>query len=194
MINRSPHTTHERILQAATRAFALHGIIGATTREIARLAKVNEVTLFRYFKNKDQLLRAVVMASSQRYEDFFNTALLGTETDLENTVQSFAELYQSMLQQNEEFVRTFFGELNRYPKLGRRLFVEAARMKRNRFISYLRKAQKHQLVRRDVNLAMSVDALTGMLLAGALRRPLLKYSASVYARTCTRIFLKGIRT
>jgi AcrR family transcriptional regulator len=43
--------TEEKILLAATRVFARQGVSGATTREIARRARVNEVTLFRHFKN-----------------------------------------------------------------------------------------------------------------------------------------------
>ena len=56
--------------------FSRDGISGATTREIARVAKVNEVTLFRYFKNKNELLRQAVMCSASRYEHVFAEAAL----------------------------------------------------------------------------------------------------------------------
>ena len=56
----SAEVTRERLLNAAARAFARDGLRGATTREIAREAGVNEVTLFRHFKSKEQLLRAVL--------------------------------------------------------------------------------------------------------------------------------------
>jgi AcrR family transcriptional regulator len=36
--------THARLIKAATEVFANEGLSGATTREIARVAKVNEVT------------------------------------------------------------------------------------------------------------------------------------------------------
>ncbi len=39
--------TEQRILDAAMRVFGRDGVSGATTREIARVARVNEVTLFR---------------------------------------------------------------------------------------------------------------------------------------------------
>ena len=41
-----PAGTRQRLLDAAARVFARSGLEGATTREIAREAKVNEVTLF----------------------------------------------------------------------------------------------------------------------------------------------------
>ena len=52
--------THRRLLEAATRVFARSGLEGATTREIAREAGVNEVTLFRHFQSKENLLSAVL--------------------------------------------------------------------------------------------------------------------------------------
>ena len=52
--------TRERLLDAAAQTFSRDGIRGATTREIARKAGVNEVTLFRHFKSKEQLLRSVL--------------------------------------------------------------------------------------------------------------------------------------
>ena len=42
----------EKILLAATALYAETGFRGATTRQIAELAGVNEVTLFRQFGSK----------------------------------------------------------------------------------------------------------------------------------------------
>lgn len=56
-----------RILAAAARVYAQYGFRGATTRLIATEAGVNEVTLFRTFGSKAQLLQAMLhaqMASS----------------------------------------------------------------------------------------------------------------------------------
>lgn len=52
--------TSERILQAASRVFSRAGYAGATTRAIADEANVNEVTLFRHFGSKKNLLMAVI--------------------------------------------------------------------------------------------------------------------------------------
>src|SRR5258708_23956024 len=48
--------TRRRILEAAERVFSREGFQGATTREIAREAQVNEVTLFRHFRTRDELV------------------------------------------------------------------------------------------------------------------------------------------
>lgn len=49
-----------RILAAAARVYAQHGFRGATTRLIATEAGVNEVTLFRTFGSKAELLQAML--------------------------------------------------------------------------------------------------------------------------------------
>jgi AcrR family transcriptional regulator len=187
-------TTEERILEAAMRVFGRDGVSGATTREIARVARVNEVTLFRHFRNKNELLRQMVLSSSRQYEHVFAGASLRSKSDFRKIVRSFAEAYSQKLQANEDMVRTFMGEMKRHLKLCRRLFVESSRTSRQKFIDYLEAARKAGLVRRDLDSITAADALTGMLMTGTLRRPLTEsmYSRQRFFDTCLDLFLKGI--
>ncbi len=50
--------TEARIVEAAVRLFSRQGYKGTSTRDISHLAKVNEVTLFRYFPRKTDLFWA----------------------------------------------------------------------------------------------------------------------------------------
>ena len=50
----------DALLEAAIKVFAEVGMRGATTRRIAQAADVNEVTLFRHFKTKEDLLHAAL--------------------------------------------------------------------------------------------------------------------------------------
>lgn len=50
----------QRILEAALKVFASEGYTGATTRKIAEEANVAEVTLFRKFRSKENLLKEVL--------------------------------------------------------------------------------------------------------------------------------------
>jgi AcrR family transcriptional regulator len=186
--------TSQRILDGAIRVFGRDGVSGATTREIARVARVNEVTLFRYFKNKNELLRQVILQSAKRYEHVFAEASFETPDDLRRTVKTYAGIYVRVLCDKEDFVRTFLGEMNRHLKLCRSLFVGSIKPARQKFINYLLAAQKARLIRKDLDVAIAADALTGMLLTGILRRPLTEsaYSNARYVETCVELFLKGI--
>lgn len=52
----SPEDTRERILGAAREVMSHKGKRGATTREIAEVAGVNEATIFRHFGTKEALI------------------------------------------------------------------------------------------------------------------------------------------
>ena len=186
--------TSQRILDAALTVFSREGVSGATTREIARVARVNEVTLFRYFKNKNELLRQTIMCSAKHFEQVFAEASLESPDAVRRTVRFYAQAYANKLRDNEDLVRTFMGELARHLKLWRSLFVESAKGSRDKFIAYLKAGQKAGLVRKDLDAETAADALTGMLMSGTLRRPITEpyYSSKRYVETCVDLFLKGI--
>jgi AcrR family transcriptional regulator len=52
----------ERIVEAAVHLFAHRGFSGTSTREIARLADVNEASLFRHFASKQELFWAALQS------------------------------------------------------------------------------------------------------------------------------------
>jgi AcrR family transcriptional regulator len=187
-------STEDKILDAATSVFARRGVAGATTREIARHARVNEVTLFRHFRNKEELLRRVITCSGKRFENVFDDAPLESVADLRRTVTKCANVYAKKLIENEEFVRTFMGELTRHLALCRRLFAEGGKPTRQKFIAYLRAAKRKRFIRSDIDPTMAADALTAMLLGGVMRRPLTsaQYDIQAYVKTCVKLYLKGI--
>jgi len=57
-------STRERLLEAAYKCFSQKGYVGATTKEISRLAGVSEVTLFRHFGSKRELFSEVLVKYS----------------------------------------------------------------------------------------------------------------------------------
>ena len=101
--------TRDRLLKAAIEVFSTEGFVGATTREIARVAGVNEVTLFRYFPSKEQLLGAV----AQHITALKAEALAHQEEwtqDLHRDLLHYATLHDKMLEEYEALIRMFIGE------------------------------------------------------------------------------------
>ena len=52
--------TQEAILAAAKELFIAHGYKGTTTAQIAKLAGISEMTLFRHFAKKEDIFRRVI--------------------------------------------------------------------------------------------------------------------------------------
>ncbi|WP_321420528.1 TetR/AcrR family transcriptional regulator [uncultured Methanomethylovorans sp.] len=76
----------QQILDAALKVFASEGYSGATTRRIAEEANVAEVTLFRKFQSKENLLKEVLIKNKAPESDYLFTINSGSdiETDLSN--------------------------------------------------------------------------------------------------------------
>lgn len=58
--------TRDRIIEAATREFAEHGIAGARIERIVAAARTNKAQLYGYFGNKDGLFDAIFRSSLER--------------------------------------------------------------------------------------------------------------------------------
>jgi AcrR family transcriptional regulator len=192
---RSSTLTRTRMIEAASQVFASLGVQGATTREIARVAGVNEVTLFRHFASKEQLLGAVIK----------NALVLQTEAlahpeawtqDLKIDLRQYANLYNTMLEAQEDLIRTFIGEAKRHPEAAKQVIQEAAKPLREKLVAYLQSGQERGIVRADLDPFPAVDMFTGMLLAGMLCRSAKfnqdSYSCEDYIDTCVEIFVRGI--
>ena len=189
------HPTRQRLLDAAYRVCAERGLHGATTREIADEARVNEVTLFRHFGNKEKLIAALFERSvAAQVESLSDTEPDGD--DLEGGLRRYAVRYSEMLFANEALIRTIIGESRRHPEQARQVICESVRPMRDRLVLYLETAQKAGSVRRDLVLGPAIDAFTGMLLAGMLRRTGLKqyldYTQDDYVTGCVDLFVRGI--
>lgn len=108
-------STRQRLVQAALQLFAAQGVTETTTRQIAELAGVNEVTLFRQFGSKHGLLLAVI----EEAEVFTELgAALGQQANqvqgLTQALQAYAEGHLQALDQIPEFVRSLVGEAGHY--------------------------------------------------------------------------------
>src|SRR5579872_880612 len=64
--DRSKNPTQDRILAAAVQLFSRQGFTGSSTHEIARLAGVSEVTVFRHFPRKKDLFWAATESRLRR--------------------------------------------------------------------------------------------------------------------------------
>ncbi|MBV9385259.1 MAG: TetR family transcriptional regulator [Chroococcidiopsidaceae cyanobacterium CP_BM_ER_R8_30] len=113
----SPRTsTRQRIIHAALELFAAQGVTETTTRQIAELAQVNEVTLFRQFGNKHGLLLAVIEDSALfTYLGESLVEPLHQTSSFDQALKDYASGRLQALERVPEFVRSVVGEAGQYP-------------------------------------------------------------------------------
>ncbi len=154
----------------------------ATTREIADAAGVNEVTLFRLFESKDQLLAAVVREVVRAQAEALDAVDL-ENFDLRRDLTSIAEVYSATYERYEAFIRTMMSQPVQ-PRLNEQIMREVIQPLRTRFVAYLAEALRRGAIRPGLDLSATVDAFTGMIFAGVLRRAV--YSADYSPRSLSR--------
>ncbi|MBA3468474.1 MAG: TetR/AcrR family transcriptional regulator [Herpetosiphonaceae bacterium] len=101
------------ILDAALDVIAQHGYTGATTRQIAAAAGINEVTLFRRFRNKQTLLKAVVEQEAAS----FVAAGIEYTGDLEADLSRVVHFYHTVVAERGRVIAMLITEIPRQPEL-----------------------------------------------------------------------------
>ena len=197
--------TRRRLLDAATRVFARSGLEGGTTREIAREADVNEVTLFRHFQSKEKLLSAVLQQTFgeppevlQNRDESAATAAPKRPlnlTDLRAGLWAYIHNYEGLLQRNILLVRTLIGEIHRHREHEARVLKGIFAPLKVDLMSTILTARDRGLVRTEVDPLIAADLLGSMIFMDVLRRnsPLAPdYSGQRYLETVLDLFVRGI--
>ncbi len=188
--------TRQRLLDAAAKIFSRDGFQGATTREIAREADVNEVTLFRHFRSRDELLKATLERGLLE-ECRFIEQHPSWSTDLRTGIANYVRAYNALLENKEALSRALIGEARLLPDSVRQMVVGLVEPLKQKLIERLRAAQEAGLVRQNLNLACAVDILRDALYSGMLARTgwgREAYSVDEYLETVIETFVRGIET
>jgi len=193
LISSCADKTRQRLFDAATATLNRCGIQGATTREIARRAGVHEVTLFRHFKSKEQLLRAILKrglaANATVMDENFSR-----KENLRESLEKYGRRYYSHLEKNKGFAGALLGGYP-LPKSIQTLIPDVIHAGRERLVSILADAQKTRIVRSEVHVECASDAFKDALYAGMLRQGAYgprNYSADAYITTVVEIFVRGM--
>jgi AcrR family transcriptional regulator len=162
--------TRERILQAAAQVFSEKGYAGATTRAITAEAGVNEVTLFRHFGNKKNLMLAVINRFS---------ALPGLEAALEG--QFTGDYRQDLLRIGTHFLAVMdrrrkailmtMCEAQRQPEL-REVIAQPPARQRQMLGKYLRQQIERGVVRDLPDPELAAQAFFGMFFEYSINQTL----------------------
>lgn len=131
-------STRQRLIDAALELFTRQGVTDTTTRQIAELAQVNEVTLFRHFGNKHGLLLAVIENSTIFSE--LGETLLQQANEISSVYQALKDYARGRLiaiEQVPEFIRSVVGEAGQYPTANRQALGRSLTLANRHVAEYL---------------------------------------------------------
>jgi len=189
----------EDILRVAADLFASNGFRGTTTRDLAAHAKVNEAMIFRYFKTKSDLYRAILdfKASGQDYETRrAEMKKLAASKDDRSFFESIARGFLEKHQKDTTFFRLLL-----FSALERHELVEMFLMSlsdQNPLATYIQ-ARIDKGTFRNVNPELAAHAFFGMLVSFVLFQEIIgpknskRYEIDEVAATYVSIFLQGMK-
>lgn len=186
--------TRRRLIDAARAEFSDKGIESATTRGIAERAGCNEVTIFRHFESKQNLLAAVVQDTSDEFASFCSCRG-DFSGDPKLDLQRFAEVYNRSLERCEGMCRALVGEGHRRPTLCKELVGDVIEPFHRSIACYLDDRKRAGLVRADLNTLAFAEVFTSSLFGGLLRRTsgLSDLDRDAWLRETVDIFARGIQ-
>jgi AcrR family transcriptional regulator len=156
----------EALLDAAVRVFAEAGVRGATTRRIAQEAGVNEVTLFRHFRSKDELMRAAVAHFAERVQD---RPLPEHPADLRGELGDWCRAHYRELYKRRAFIRKAMSEYEEHPGHCLHGMQAAVRIAQD-LAAYLRRARDAGIAHGDWDERAAANMLMGAIFSDAMGR------------------------
>ena len=187
--------TRNRILSAAQRVFARDGFQGATTREIAREAGVNEVTVFRHFHTREELLHATLKNSCASV-DALVQPVESWQEDLSGRLERYVRELYALVRAKEAIVRAFISEAPILPESTRRTLQEYMLKRKALFVARLQQAQEAGLLRTGLDLSAAADFIRDAVHSAMLRHTAYgddPESIAAHLEGITEIFYQGIK-
>lgn len=156
----SRNLSRQKIIQAAIELFASQGVSETTTKQIAELAQVNEVTLFRQFGNKHGLLLAVIEDAKVFGQLGQSLATeLPPASSLAQMLRTYANTCLQALEQTPAVIRSLVGESGQYSLENRQGLGRSFDRANRRVAKYL----KTNIGESQADLQFPIEQLTGLL-------------------------------
>ena len=182
----------DKILEAAGRLFCECGFLGTTTRRIATEAGVNEVTLFRQFGSKEQLLREAI---GRNWAEVDCPRPPAEPVEPVGELSAWAVDFSERLREAAPLVRTSLGEFEQHPEILPPSGSPTARAARALAV-YLEQLRDRGLASARFDPRAAAALLVGALFTDAITREGLPdmygEAAEDDVREYVRVFLRGI--
>ncbi|MUH01555.1 TetR family transcriptional regulator [Scytonema sp. UIC 10036] len=162
-------STRQRLIDAARFLFATQGITETTTKAVAELAEVNEVTLFRHFGNKYGLLLAVISESPvfQQLGESLKIQVSQT-TSVYQALRDYCEDRLQTLDKVPQLVRSVVGEAGHYSVENRQAIGKGITQANHYVAEYLATVMEREKLHTHLPADKLASLLNSMLLGYAV--------------------------
>ena len=187
----------KQIIDASIRVFSKKGFQGTKTIEIARAAGISEATIFKHFKNKDDLYKQIVNRQMKVHSEELH-ALYAQIKNIKELLKALTVKAIEDVEKDPNFMRLML-----YSSLDDRKFAitfaeESLFVKIEEFTAIIKKGIKSGEFR-NVNPQLAVQSFSNMVAGYCISQFVLKQteieSADIkdVVETFVDIFLNGIR-
>lgn len=173
------------ILESVLAVWREEGYARATTRRVAALAGISEITLFRRFGNKAALFRAALELEAER----FSNEAIHYHGDIRNDLARILEAYAALLDRSAAIILDFALEAPRNPDLARIRSVPLAAMSQVGLV--IARYQADGVLRPGPPLTVLLALLSPLVMSALLKRAQPDINLSIDAFTRVEAFLEG---
>lgn len=192
----------QQILQAAAQVFAEKGFDSATIREVARTAGVSEGSIYRYFKNKQDLLLHLPRQFIQPPIEAFRAASMRPDAPPpppEELLRFVAQNIVAAITHNRELMRVLFTSLPTMDEATRATYMrEVPAYAMEMFQAYIVSQQSAGVFCENIDPAIAARILPGMMMFFLMVQEILQtadmphFDYDKIISNVVQIFLHGI--
>ena len=180
----------QAILDAAMSVFARLGYDGATTKSIASAAGINEVTLFRKFRSKENILQAVITYNRDKALNTLDSIFFHREqeTDLYQSLLRLSNKLLEFMNERADLMILLLAEGTRKPMVAK-IISSIPKEMIKRLSKFFNDKIKQGSMRRT-NPHLAATSFLGFLFYSAIISRVLEVEKAVH--TFVEIFVRGI--
>src|SRR5690606_15001040 len=150
--------TEKVILEAAKRVFHERGLAGARMQQIADEAGINKALLHYYFRNKEQLFKAVFTDAFAQVIPQINE-IFDADQPLLDKIRNFAVRYTTLLMENHYLPGFIIQEINNNPNFAAEYLTPERRPNPQKLLSQIREEVEAGRIRPVEPLQLVVNLL-----------------------------------
>jgi len=192
--------TRSSIIDAARTLFAQRGLEGASVREVAEAAGVNNAMIYYHFTDKVELYRAVLADSFEEFDRIWEHEIFSTNASTRQKVQKYVEELIRFQQGNEEIRRIISIEFASCGKNLKWLADNFFHHSHKKLTAILKDGMKKGELKK-VDLTIAISVLIGMVIQSFINRPIAEYvigkkldlTVDHFSTFVTGVFFDGLK-